>query len=396
MRILQIISSMDPECGGVTEGVRQLSEAAMAQGCHVEAATLDPPGAAFLRESSFPIHPLGPSLTPFAYSSRMLPWLLQNAGSYDVMVVNGLWQYHSYAARKAALSAGIPYFVYPHGMLDSYFKRTYPLKHLKKWLFWPWGDYRVLRDAAGVCFTTQEERLSAAKSFWLYSARELVVSLGIVAPPSGRVRQAEAFYARFPALRGKRLALFLGRIHQKKGCDLAIRAFAEVLAAEPDWHLVLCGPDQVGWQAELEKLAGALGLNGRLTFTGMLSGDQKWGALRAADFFFLPSHQENFGVVVAEALACGLPVLISDKVNIWREVKEAGAGLVAPDTLAGSIAMLRSWNALGIEPRQRIREKTVPCFEHNFEIRQAAAKLIETLQASVSGDRAHIYANARH
>jgi glycosyltransferase involved in cell wall biosynthesis len=394
MRILQVISSMDPQAGGVTEGVRQLSEAAMALGCQVEAATLDAPAAAFLRESSFPIHALGPAATTFAYSPRMLPWLRERVGSYDAVVVNGLWQYHGYAVRQAAQSAGVPYFVYPHGMLDPYFKRAYPLKHLKKWLYWPWGDYRVLRDAAAVCFTTEEERISAGRSFWLYRAKEVVAGLGIIAPPTDRIRQTSAFHERFPALRGKRLALFLGRIHRKKGCDLAVRAFAEVLACEADWHLVLAGPDQVGWQAELERMAQSLGIGGRVTFTGMISGDEKWGALQAADFFFLPSHQENFGVVVAEALACGLPVLISDKVNIWREVRDAGAGLVAADTLAGAISLLRSWKSFNEEERRRIRERTVPCFEHKFEIRQAAAKLKEALEATVSRERADLYANA--
>jgi glycosyltransferase involved in cell wall biosynthesis len=393
MKILQVISSMDPIGGGVSEAVRQLSEAAIAQGCAVEAATLDAPGCKFLAESAFPIHALGPGKTHFAYSARMTDWLAQHAGRFDAIVVNGLWQYHGFAARRAARAAGIPYFVYPHGMLDSYFKRAHPVKHLKKWLFWPWCDYRVLRDAAGVCFTTEEELLSARGSFGLYSAKEVVVNLGIAAPPAGRSRQESAFYARWPELRGKKLVLFLGRIHPKKGCDLAIRAFAEVFSHDAEWQLVLAGPDQMGWQANLESLLPDLQMEGRCTFTGMISGDQKWGALSAADCFFLPSHQENFGVVVAEALACGTAVLISDKVNIWREVEAGGCGLVAPDTLAGTISLLRRWKQMDSAERQRTREKTVPCFEHHFEISQAAARLIQTLRATLARGVAEMYAN---
>jgi glycosyltransferase involved in cell wall biosynthesis len=380
MKILQVVSSMDPRAGGVTEAVRQMSEAAISLGCGVQAATLDLPAAHFVKTSQFPIHTLGPSSTAFAYSRRILPWLLEHGRSYDVLVVHGLWQYHAFAVRQAARKLGIPYVVFPHGMLDPYFKKAHPLKHMKKWLYWPWGDYRVLRDAASVCFTTEEERIAARKSFWLYQAKEKVLNLGVAPPPGDASANRASFYRRYPELAGKRLAVFLGRIHPKKGCDLAIRAFAEVFAGDSDWHLLIAGPDQVGWQPELERLAASLAIAGRATFTGMLSGDEKWGALQAAEFFFLPSHQENFGMVVAEALACQVPVLISDKINIWREVTEAQAGLVAPDTLAGATSLLRTWRAMTHIQRANMRAKTLACFEMKFEIRQAAAQLVETLR----------------
>jgi glycosyltransferase involved in cell wall biosynthesis len=394
MKILQVVGTMDPRAGGVTEAVRQMSEAAIALGCEVEAATFDLPDTHFAKTCRFPIHGLGPFSTAFAYSPRMLPWLLKHGRTYDVLVINGLWQYHSFAVRQAARKLGIPYAVFPHGMLDPYFKRAHRLKHMKKWLYWPWGDYLVLRDAAAVCFTTEEERLGARESFWLYSAKERVLNLGIAPPPGDANANRAAFYLRYPELAGKRLAVFLGRIHPKKGCDLAIRAFAEVFGADSNWHLLMAGPDQVGWQAELEKLAASLSIAGRTTFTGMISGDEKWGALQAAEFFFLPSHQENFGMVVAEALACGVPVLISDKINIWREVTEAQAGLVAPDTLAGAISLLQTWRAMTNTQQANMRAKTLVCFEEKFEIRQAASQLVETLrqlagQETPSSSRMH-------
>jgi glycosyltransferase involved in cell wall biosynthesis len=280
-------------------------------------------------------------------------------------------------------------------MLDPYFKRTHPLKHLKKWLFWPWADYPVLRDANAVLFTTEEERLLARQSFWLYAAKEKVVNFGTARPEGSPEKQRAAFYARYPELKGKRLALFLGRLHPKKGCDLAIEAFATVLRSDPSWHLVMAGPDQIGWQAELSRMAQRLSIGDRLTWTGMLGGDEKWGALRAADFFFLPSHQENFGVVVAEALACGVPALISNRINIWREVRDANAGLVASDTLEGTVSQLREWVALGPDGQNRLRENAVPCFENKFEIHAATANLLRTLEtfvpAAVAGP---IFANA--
>ncbi len=111
---------------------------------------------------------------------------------------------------------------------------------------------------------------------------------------------------------------------RRKAAIFCSRHLRKVMAADADWHLVMCGPDQVGWQAELTAMAKRLKVAERVTWAGMVSGDSKWGALRAAEVFVLPSHQENFGIVVAEALACGTPVLISNKVNIWREVQRAG------------------------------------------------------------------------
>ena len=253
-------------------------------------------------------------------------------------------------------------------MLDPWFKRTYPLKHLKKCLYWPWAEYRVLRDAQAVLFTCEEEKLLARQSFGLYRASEVVVNFG-TAGPVGDARGAAGGVPR-PAIRtlqGKRLLLFLGRLHVKKGCDLLIEAFARVAAADPDLHLVMAGPDQAGWQAELERRAAALGVADRISWTGMLTGDLKWGAFHAAEAFVLPSHQENFGIAVAEALACGLPVLISNKVNIWREIAEDGAGLVAEDTEAGTTGMLQDWLLKSDEERQEMGRNARDSFARRYE-----------------------------
>ena len=132
--------------------------------------------------------------------------------------------------------------------------------------------------------------------------------------------QREQFLQRCPQLRGKRLLLILGRIHPKKGVDLLIEAFAAVARQEPTLQLVLAGPDQLGWQDALQQRAAALGICDRLTWLGMLSGELMWSAFRCAELFYLPSYQENFGIVLAEGLACGLLVAIAEPVNISAEV----------------------------------------------------------------------------
>ncbi len=393
MRILHIISSVSPAGGGPIEGVKQLASVSTCDGHEVEVASLDAPDAPHLRGFPLPVYALGPGSLTYGYSARFVPWLRENARNYDAVIVNGLWQYHSFGAWRVLRKCSTPYFVFTHGMLDPWFKRTYPLKHLKKWMYWPWGEYRVLRDARAVLFTCEEERVLARQSFWLYSCNEVVVNYGTASPTGDSEAQARAFYDRFPHLREKRLALFMGRIHPKKGCDLAIQAFAKVLAKDADWHLVMAGPDQVGWQAKLSSLAEELKIAERITWAGMISGDVKWGAFRASEIFVLPSHQENFGVVVAEALACGVPALISNKVNIWREVQGDGAGIVAEDDLPGTCHLLESWLNAREEDKQRMRAQARKCFEQRFEIRRAADGLFEVL-SKVGADRVSGYATA--
>ena len=160
----------------------------------------------------------------------------------------------------------------------------------------------------------------------------------------------------------------MGRIHPKKGCDLVLQAFAAVLACHPNWHLVMAGPDQKGWQSSLELLAANLNIASRVTWTGMVSGNLKWGLIKSSEALFLPSHQENFGIVVAEALACGVPALISDKVNIWREVVTDGAGFAAPDDLPGASALLAKWSSLDPRERGNMRIRAHQCFENRFNI----------------------------
>jgi glycosyltransferase involved in cell wall biosynthesis len=380
MKLLHLLSTLDPRAGGPTEGVRQSGINMTALGHQVEVACMDDPAAGWLGEFPLTVHALGPGKGFYGYTPRLTPWLATHAPSYDAVIVNGLWQYHSYATWKTLHLLDVPYYVFPHGMLDPWFKHTYPLKHLKKSLYWPWAEYRVLRDATRVLFTTQEECQLARQSFRLYRAHEEVVAFGTSRPPVNATMLRDAFYDAHPALRGKRLLLFLGRVHPKKGCDLLLKAFAAVRQRDATAHVLMAGPDSIGWQAALTTLANELGIAEHVTWTGMLQGDAKWGAFHASDAFVLPSHQENFGIAVAEALACGLPALISDKVNIWREVAADGAGFVAPDTIEGTLDNLSRWLQLDPLAAKAMREQASQCFERHFTVDAMSSDLLRVVQ----------------
>lgn len=369
---------MNPVGGGPIEGVKQLAGASACLGATIEVACLDAPGSPWLGDFPLPVHALGPSYSSYGYCPRFIPWLKEHARDYSYVVVNGIWQYHSFAAWRVLRGLGIPYFVFTHGMLDPWFKRHYPLKHLKKWLYWPWAEYRVLRDAQAVLFTCEEESILAEQSFWLHRWKSKVVNYGTAGWTGDATSQKLTFFERFPELKGRRFFLFLGRMHEKKGGDLLIRAFHRLLSANPGagTHLVMAGPSDNAHGRDLKRLAEKLGVEDRVTWTGMLEGDLKWGAFQAADAFVLSSHQENFGISVAEALSTSLPVLISDKVNIWREIDREGAGLVEPDTVEGAASLLRRWVELPEDERAALRTRARECFLRHFEIMAAARSLL--------------------
>lgn len=379
MRFLHVIGSLDPAVGGPAEGIKQLATQMPTLGHTVEVVTLNDANAPWVQDFPAKVHALGKVNNSYCYSAQLLPWLRAHAHQYDAVIIDGLWQYHSFAVWRALRKSNTPYFIFTHGMLAPWFKHTYPMKHLKKWLYWPWAEYRVLRDAQAVLFTCEEERQLARQSFWLYRCKEAVVGYGTSIPPGDPESHKTQFLSQFPSLRDKRLLLFLSRIHPKKGCDLLIEAFAKVAMQDSSLHLVMVGPDHADLQSKLMAQSAQLGITERITWTGMLSGELKWGAYHAAEVFVLPSHQENFGIVVVEALACGVPVLISNKVNIWREIQAEGAALVADDSVSGTTSLLQNWLALPDNDKQHMRQAAVQCFNHYFEARTAAKNLAEVL-----------------
>ncbi len=174
-------------------------------------------------------------------------------------------------------------FVFVHGALDPSFRRRYPLKLPKKVLYWAFVEYRVLRDAAAVFYGCEEERRLARTSFLPYRATDDVLPLGVAAPKADVLALRDAFLRARIHLRGKRILLFLGRLHPIKGCDLLIEAFSLVSREDDRLHLVMAGPDRDGWRDKLEHLSRSRGLSGRITWAGMLRGDEKWGAYCAAE-----------------------------------------------------------------------------------------------------------------
>ena len=249
----------------------------------------------------------------------------------DLVHIHALYQYPSTAGALYCRRHRIPYVITPHGSLDPFLFRRH---RARKWLYEFMFERRNLREAAAVHFTTTEEMELARLSGLRFR--------GLIAPLGVEFEDAPDDWARlvdttWPGLAGKEVILFLGRINFTKGLDVLARAFSTIHGQRKDVQLVIAGPDNEGYGDQVRKwLAQANCLSG-VTFTGMVQGGLKASLLRRAQVFGLPSYTENFGIAVVEAMGAGLPVAISNRVKIWREVHEARAGLVSdpdPDQFA--------------------------------------------------------------
>jgi len=335
MRILHVIATLEAESGGPAKACLEMAAAVARLGHEVDIFTTDwrsrphpgndgPIVYGHGRLNTYPV--------TFPRSWKTSPELKRaldiEAGNYDLLHVHSLYLFHNYAAAAAARRARKPYIVRPHGLLDPYiWRRHRQRKSLMELVY----QNRALARAAAVHYTSEEERrISEPRA---RGAPGVVIPLGVHPP------------ARRPEVRRHPdRILFLSRLHPKKGLDLLIPAFAALRRLRPDAELVVAGPDDGALRAT-RALVATHGLDACVSFPGMLVGEAKDRAFAEAGLFVLPSYSENFGIAVAEAMAAGLPVVVSDQVNIHDEIAGAGAGLVVPcdgERLADAMARLLS------------------------------------------------------
>jgi glycosyltransferase involved in cell wall biosynthesis len=387
-KILRVIGSIDPATGGPLEALVSSAAIMAEQGIINEVVTLDAPNNPWAAKFPLRVFSVGPAYGKYRYTPRLVPWLKENAAAYQIVIVHGLWNYSSIGTWRALRNTGVPYVIFTHGMLDPWFRKAQPVKHLLKQLYWLALEGRALSAAHCILFTTNEECRLARKSFCGHHYRERVVAYGATDVSGDAKIQISSFRARLPALTDRPYILYLGRIHKKKGCDLLIKAFANLCAEYSHVDLVIAGPDSSGWSRELKNIAREAGIASRIHWPGAVSGDEKWGAFRGATAFILPSHQENFGIAVAEAMACSTPVLITNKVNIWREVETGGAGLVGSDDLGGIFRVLKELLTMDTAARKVMAANARATYLAHFDI-VACARDLAKITAEVEQQRSY-------
>jgi len=390
MRILSVVVSMDPSQGGVCQSIRNTTPELLKQGVESEVLCFDTPDASYLGNDSFIIHAIGPAKGPYAHCKNLQSWMAANISRFDVIIIHGLWLYHSYGTYKAWKKYKQTHdnaprlYVMPHGMLDPYFQRAKDrrLKAIRNWFFWKFVEQKVINNATGLLFTCEEELLLARETFTPYKPKaELNVGLGIIAPPKYEEKPMnDAFYNACPDVKDSPFLLFLSRIHEKKGVDLLVKAYIR-LKQEVDNlpKLVIAGP---GLDSVYGKEILSLSQNDSdILFPGMISGNTKWGAFYNCDAFVLSSHQENFGIAIVEAMACSKAVLISNKINIWREIKDNNSGFVGDDTEESTYNTLKEWVTLSSAEKTNIGTNASHTFADYFTVEAATRKMIKALNS---------------
>ncbi|MEO6731466.1 MAG: glycosyltransferase [Ferruginibacter sp.] len=385
---------MHPDSGGTSQGIRNIIPELEKLGLHNEVVCLDDPSNQSNVKDPFLIIALGPAKGPWQYNAKLIPWLVDNLDRFDIIIINALWLYHGYAFRKALnqykklhedqKNLKCPkFFVMPHGMLDPYFQKDSErkIKAIRNWIYWKLIESKLVNSADGVLFTCQSELQLAREPFRPYNPkREINIGYGTELPPSYHEDMKAAFLEKCPQVKDQPFILFLSRIHEKKGVDLLIEAYSTLLN-EPGAFpkLIIAGPglDSEYGKKMMKLVSVSKTLKDTVFFPGMLAGQAKWGAFYLCEAFILPSHQENFGIAVVEALACGKPVLISNQVNIWHEIVENNAGMVEEDTVSGVEKLLRRWHHLPLDEKKAIKERAYSCFLNNFSIHLSAKKFKE-------------------
>jgi len=385
IKILHVLPDMDPKAGGVCQAVRSIVEYTSSEDVVNEVVCLDEPGAPYLEEEKFNVHALRKGKTAWNYHPNLIKWLKEHLGTFDKVVVHGLWQYQSFAVYTvwSKLKKNKPsLYVMPHGMLDPYFQKAEgrKLKALRNQIFWQFVERNLVNQADGLLFTCETEMILARQPFKPYlPKKEFVVGLGVEKPPFFTQSMVDQFYLICHEVIGQKYLLFISRLHPKKGVDILIKAYlslAQTNIVLP--KLVIAGP---GLDTEYGKEMVALAQSHPdIVFPGMLTGAAKWGAFYSCEAFILPSHQENFGIAVVEALACRKPVLITDQVNIFREILEGRGGLVEDDTQIGVQKLLTSWTKLNQEEKYVFVNDAERTYEKYFSPAQAALSILKVLK----------------
>lgn len=344
-RLLQVVPYLHPRAGGPPVVVNRHSSHLAESGWEVTIVTTDlfcegNSGAlAEQVDGAVELHVLETDRPRWrGLSSRAKPVLSREVPKADIVHVHTLWHSLTPRVRRLCRRFDKPYLMMPHGMLDPY---SLGVRRLRKALYLAAFERANLTRAERIVYTTEPERQLAESSLSGLPA-PAIVPLGADAPPTAdRAALAEDFLESFPAARSRRRLLFLSRVHPKKGLDRLLAILPALVARDPDLLLVVAGSGEAEHMASVRRAIDELAIGRSVVLCGRLDGRLKWGAYAAADCFVLPSRQENFGLVVAEAMQMGIPVVVSDRVNSCDHVERARAGIVCdaadPDALVAAI-----------------------------------------------------------
>jgi glycosyltransferase involved in cell wall biosynthesis len=387
LKILHVIPSVAPRYGGPSQAIYTMCRALQAQGTEVLIATTNADGN---KELTVPLGEVVvyqdvPTIffarqwsEALKYSRPLALWLDRNVDKFDIAHIHAVFSHACVAAARACRKNVVPYLVRPLGTLDPWSLKQ---KSVRKRLFWHLGVKRMLTEAAAIHYTSAEEKRLVETKLGLPGG--VVVPNGI--DLSFIERKVEPFAPRQPEIGHRPYVLALSRIHPKKGFELLIESFAALKkrGLSKAWRLVFAGDGDAEYVDQLKSLARRNDLNEDAVFVGWLDGDNKCAALKDASLLVMPSYQENFGISLIEAMAYGVPVLVSPHVNLAPEIEKAGTGWIAAmsrEELTRTLA-----EALGSERERKHRGENARALAQNFAAPIVAERLLDLYRSVIGG-----------
>ena len=377
VKVLRIISSLNPKYGGPARATIDSSIALQKKGINVDILTCDNKKEVFFKSKKIKIINKGPGLLgAYSFSLKLFFWLKKNEVKYDAFIVHGLWQFNTLMAR---LLIKKKYYVLLHGQLDPFFKNDF-IKLIKKKIYWFLFERNNLLNAKSILLTSKGEMQTLKNTFVKTSnIKKQVIQYGIIKPKLNKKKLSIKFYKKFKNFKDKKFYLFLGRFHEKKGCEIIIETI-KILGNNFKGLVLMAGPlSNTIYEKKIINLIKEYKLEKKIIISEALYNDLKWGAIQQSKVMLLPSHGENFGVALVESLSFSKPVLTTFKVNIYKDILNYKAGLVSKDTVNGFTKILKQFSQFNNRKIKKYSNNSYICFKKNFNLESKNNELAKLL-----------------
>jgi glycosyltransferase involved in cell wall biosynthesis len=377
IKLLRIIPTLDPSFGGPSFATIESSIILSQKGVKVDIITCDSRNKSFKRLKDIKIINFGPNyLGNYRLNFKIYDWLKKNRDKYDIFIVHGVWTYLSLIARLLIKNK---YFIFTHGQLDPFFSKNF-LKVIKKKLYWFFFEKSNLLQSKKVLVTSKKE-ISFSKNTFVNTdgIKFKKIQYGIVKQNFNKKKILSQFYKKFKYLKNKNFYLFLGRYHEKKGCDILIESINN-LKNEFNDVILMCGPlENSNYLKNLYSLIKKYNLEKKVILSDAIYGDLKWGAIAESKAMLLASHGENFGVALVESLSLGKPVITTNKVGISDDIIKYKAGIICNDDVESFTRNFKKFINYSKNKNKNMSINAIKCFNSNFNLKSNHNSLFNLL-----------------
>ena len=381
IKILRIISTLNPKYGGPSKAIIDSSIVLAQKGFHVDILTCDRKNEVFFKSKKIKIINKGPSyFGTYWFNPKLFFWLKKNKDKYSSFIIHGIWQFKTLLAR---LLIKKKYYVFLHGQLDPFFETNF-FKLIKKKLYWFLFEKKNLIDAKSILLTSKGEMQTLNKTFVdTNNIKKKIVKYGIIEPKFKKKELKTKFYRKFKKLKNKDFFLYLGRFHEKKGCEIIIEAVKKLGKDFSDLILMIGPLENSAYERKIINLINEYSLDKKIIVSNGIFNDLKWAAIHESKAMLLPSHGENFGVSLVESMCYGKPVLTTNKVNISNEILRYKAGYISKNNIDSFVRIIKNFNGLNKLKLNRMSKCARNCFNENFNLSSNKNSLYNLLKKEI-------------